>query len=136
MTKSGLILGIGVDIIKSSRFERLLTSKSTTFASRLSKRILHPVHELPKFESMNAQRQVQYLTGSWASKEAVFKTLDIELQKKFIFNEWYRSHDSNGKPFIKCDEYPLANEEFLLSISHDDSLVIATVLRQKLIENS
>lgn len=134
MTKSGIVLGIGVDIIKSSRFERLLTTRTTSFSQRLSKRILHPKYELPRFESMTPQRQVQFLTGSWAAKEAVFKTLDVEYQEKFNFNEWYRHHDSKGKPFIWNDNYKLPSEEFHLSISHDDSLIIATVLRQRIID--
>ena len=80
---------------------------------------------------MHSQRQAQYLTGSWAAKEALFKTLDLNSQKEFNFNQWYRFHDSNRKPFIWNDRYKLSDEEFHLSISHDDSLVIATVLRQK-----
>ncbi|EER32987.1 conserved hypothetical protein [Candida tropicalis MYA-3404] len=136
MKKLGITLGLGVDIINSSRFQRLLTSKTTSFSQRLSKRILHPKHELPRFESMTNSRQVQFLTGSWAAKEAVFKTLDIEDQKKFSFNQWYRYHDPNGKPFIWNDNYGLRDEEFHLSISHDDSLIIATVLRQRVIDLS
>lgn len=131
MPKVGTVLGIGVDIVNSVRFERLLTAKSSSFGTRLSKRILHPEHELPLFQQMHSQRQVQYLTGSWAAKEALFKTLDLNSQKEFNFNQWYRFHDSNGKPFIWNDRYKLSDEEFHLSISHDDSLVIATVLRQK-----
>ncbi|RCK63303.1 Holo-[acyl-carrier-protein] synthase [Candida viswanathii] len=135
MSKLGITLGLGVDLIKSSRFERLLTAKTTSFSQRLSKRILHPTHELPRFDSMTPQRQVQFLTGSWAAKEAVFKTLDIADQEKFNFNEWYRYHDSKGKPFIWNDGYAAPDEEFHLSISHDDSLVIATVLRQRIIDH-
>ncbi|KAI5955491.1 hypothetical protein KGF57_003623 [Candida theae] len=130
--KAGLVVAIGVDIIKTSRFEKLLRTKTTSFAERLSKRILHHTHELPKFNEMDAGRQVQFMAGSWAAKEALFKTLHQEEQDVFNFNEWYRYNNSSGKPFISNDKYDYNNEEFHLSISHDDSLVIATVLRQKL----
>ncbi|KAG5421138.1 hypothetical protein I9W82_000228 [Candida metapsilosis] len=130
--KAGLVVGIGVDIIKTSRFEKLLKAKTSSFAERLCKRILHPRHELPRFKEMGGERQVQFLAGSWAAKEALFKTLQQEEQDQFNFNEWYRFNNSTGKPFIWNDKFDPKSEEFHLSISHDDSLVIATVLRQKI----
>lgn len=130
-SKVGLVVGIGIDVMKASRFEKLLRAKTSSFAERLCKRILHPTHELPRFKEMNAERQVQFLTGSWAAKEALFKTLQQSEQNEFNFNEWYRCNDATGKPFIWNDKYDANNVEFHLSISHDDSLVIATVLRQK-----
>ncbi|KAI5968772.1 hypothetical protein CANMA_002208 [Candida margitis] len=130
--KVGLVVGIGIDIIKASRFENLLETKTSSFAERLCKRILHPTKELPRFKEMSPQRRVQFLTGSWAAKEALFKTLQVHEQGEFNFNEWYRFNDTNGKPFIWNDKYNSNDEEFHLSISHDDSIVIATVLRQKI----
>ncbi|KAI5950808.1 hypothetical protein KGF54_003882 [Candida jiufengensis] len=131
MRKVGITLGIGIDIINSLRFSKLLTTKSSTFTSRLCDRILNPIHEIPKFKTLTSERQVQYITGSWAAKEALFKTLGPEDQKQFNFNQWYRYHDSYGKPFIWSDSYDGKDEEFHLSISHDESLIVATVLRQK-----
>jgi len=129
--KVGLVVGIGIDVIKASRFEKLLKAKTSSFAERLCKRILHPTKELPRFHKMNTDRQVQFLTGSWAAKEALFKTLQQDEQNEFNFNEWYRFNDETGKPFIWNDKYDPNCEEFHLSISHDDSLVVATVLRQR-----
>ncbi|KAI5963514.1 uncharacterized protein KGF55_002394 [Candida pseudojiufengensis] len=131
MKKIGITLGIGIDVINSSRFQKLLQTKSSTFTSRLCDRILHPIHEIPKFKSFTTERQIQYITGAWASKEALFKTLGPEDQKNYNFNQWYRYHDSYNKPFIWSDHYNVEDEEFHLSLSHDDTLVIATVLRQK-----
>ncbi|EGW31015.1 uncharacterized protein SPAPADRAFT_141867 [Spathaspora passalidarum NRRL Y-27907] len=132
MNKYGLVLGIGADILQSTRIARLLT-KSPSFVSKFSKRILHPTYEYPKLEKLAQSQQVQYLSGAWCAKEAVFKTLDLPDQKQFEFKSWYRYYDSNGKPYIKNDMYKHSDEEFHLSISHDDSIVMATVLRQKII---
>ncbi|CAK9436111.1 uncharacterized protein LODBEIA_P06690 [Lodderomyces beijingensis] len=131
MVKVGLVLGIGVDIVKKSRFEHLLKDKSSSFAARLGKRILHPKHEHPRFQTMKPERQVEYMTGAWAAKEALFKTLNPTEQSVFNFNDWYRYHDSQGKPFVWNDDLEMSDEKFHLSISHDGSFVIATVLRQK-----
>lgn len=135
MKQVAITVGIGMDIINCRRFDRLLSLKGSSFASRLSKRLLHPIHELPRFESIatNSQR-VQFISGSWAAKEAVFKTLDSESQKLFLFKEWYKSNDKRGKPFISSDKYDSEDEQFLLTITHDADFVAATVLRQRIID--
>lgn len=133
MVKVGITLGIGVDIVKRSRFKRLL-SKNPAFSVRLTQRILHPIHEAHRFKNMNNERQVQYIAGSWAAKEAVFKTLTPNEQEQFNFNDWYRYHDNNGKPFIWNDNFKVENDEFHLSVSHDEDYIVATVLRQRLFD--
>jgi len=139
--KLGITLGIGVDILKTSRFKELLLSKgklNSLFTTRISSRILHPEFELPKFNELKDSNKlnecIALISGSWASKEAVYKTLDYEYQKLFQFKNWYRYYNEQGKPFIQSDFYKEGNEEFHLSISHDDGLLIATVLRQKIYE--
>lgn len=139
--KLGITLGIGVDILKTNRFKELLLSKgelNSLFTSRMSSRILHPEFELPKFKELKDSNKlnecISLISGSWASKEAVYKTLDCEYQKQFQFKNWYRYYNEQGKPFIRSDLYKKENEEFHLSISHDDGLLVATVLRQKIYE--
>lgn len=137
----GLTLGIGIDIIKTNRFEKLLLSKGkldSPFTTKISSRILHPEFEIPIFNEHKRENKVKecvsLIAGSWASKEAVYKTLGIEDQKVFQFKEWYRHYNAQGKPFIRNDNYKGADEEFHLSISHDDGILIANVLRQKIYE--
>lgn len=139
--KLGITLGIGVDIIKTNRFKELLLSKgklNSRFTSRISSRILHPEFELPKFNEFKDNNKlnecISLISGSWASKEAVYKTLDDEYQRQFQFKNWYRYYNEQGKPFIRSDFYKKKNEEFQLSVSHDDGLLVATVLRQKIYE--
>jgi phosphopantetheine--protein transferase-like protein len=125
-------IGIGVDIINTNRF-RLLFEKKTSFVDRLSKRILHPSHELPRFQSLyksNVDESIRFIAGSWSIKEALFKTLDPDEQEKFNFNHWYKSYNSNGKPFVSNDNYN-CDESFLVSVSHDHEMLVANVLRQK-----
>lgn len=138
--KAGLVLGIGVDILKTSRFHRLLTkqlSDGSQFVSRLSARVLHPVHELPKFEehwkNNNIEKCIALIAGSWSAKEAVYKTLDSEVQQVFQFKHWYRFYNDRGKPFVGSDDYR-GDEEFLISVSHDDGVMVANVIRQRIID--
>lgn len=125
------VVGLGVDIVRISRIARVLSRESTK--TRFLKRVLHP-SELDTFSTLHPDRGAQYVAGSWAAKEAVFKTLDAGDQKTFQFKNWYR-FSREKRPFIGCDSVdPL--EEFHLSISHDGDLLVATVLRQKLQEKN
>lgn len=139
-TKCGIVLGLGVDIVKVSRFRKLIESRGgvgNSFTERFARRILHPKKELIVFQQLGKRKNitevVHLLAGAWATKEATFKTLDPIYQKGFVFCDWYRFYDSSGKPRVGCENYNLKDEEFLLSISHDGGILIGTVLRQKVI---
>ncbi|CUM65244.1 uncharacterized protein PRCAT00002876001 [Priceomyces carsonii] len=131
--RANVILGIGVDIIKIGRFKHILVNKNDKYIERLTQRILHVDHELPQFKKLILSNELNkcanMLSGSWAAKEAVFKTLDHSDQIKFQFKEWYRSSDKHGKPSIFCDRYDKSDEEFMLSISHDNDMLIANAVR-------
>lgn len=140
MKKAGLVLGIGIDILQIDRFHRLLAKgngDNMKYVRRLSARVLHPVHELPAFEQHwnknDVNHCVKLIAGSWSAKEAVYKTLDPEIQKEFQFKNWYRHYNDRGKPFLGCDDY-MPDEEFLLSVSHDYGIMVASVIRQRIIE--
>lgn len=64
-------------------------------------------------------------------KEAVFKSLDDDVQQSQKFRDWFKYNAPNGRPQAGGDYLIKHNkEQFLLSISHDDDTLIATVLRQ------
>lgn len=131
------VLGIGADIVKLARFKRIVlrnglkSMQTETFAMK----ILHPEQELPLFKECVAKdqldRTIRLLAGSWAMKEAVFKCLDDKVQQSQKFKHWYKYNADNGRPMVG-GLYVQNNpkEEFLLSISHDDDTLIASVLRQ------
>ncbi|WEJ94186.1 mitochondrial holo-[acyl-carrier-protein] synthase [Yamadazyma tenuis] len=89
---------------------------------------------MPVFSQLsisNHSKSMSFLAGSWAIKEAIYKTLDSQDQKSFTFKEWFRIYDERGKPVVCSDTYSKNNEEFLLSISHEDDVLIASVIRQQ-----
>lgn len=139
MNKITSTLAIGVDIVKVSRFHDIITKPGrglqSKFITRLAGRILNPIHELPVATSLintnDINGVVRFLAGSWALKEAVYKTLDESQQQQFQFNQWFRLYDKRGKPIIIGDGYP-NGEEFLLTISHDSDVLVAMVLRQEI----
>lgn len=118
-----MIVGLGVDLVHILRFARLL-SKGERFTEKLCERILHP-RELAQFRLLDARAATRYIAGSWASKEAVFKTLGEREQAAFQFKQWYRYKEGN-RPAIGSET---STDRFMLSISHDNDMLIATVLR-------
>lgn len=118
---------LGVDLIKVLRIGTLL---SKPIGYRFLQRVLHP-SEICHIESLSEDNRVLYVAGCWATKEAIFKSLNSIDQRSFAFNKWYR-YLENGRPLIGCDKPTL--DEFQLSISHDGGFVLATVVRQEIVE--
>ena len=128
------VLGHGVDIVRIARFQRLVgKNPSDAYVKRLTRRIMHEVHEAPHFEALRAagrfEKRVVYLAGTWAIKEAIYKSIDDADQKKFQFNRWYRVYGSRGQPIVGSDVFD-KNQQFLVSVSHDGGTLIASVIRQ------
>ncbi|ODV95247.1 hypothetical protein PACTADRAFT_49995 [Pachysolen tannophilus NRRL Y-2460] len=86
-------------------------------------------------EDTNFKHCVSLLSTSWCLKEALYKVLDPNFQKSgFNFKDWYKINDlDTGKPILIGETYTSkhANEEFLISLSHDGDYVYSVVLRQK-----
>jgi holo-[acyl-carrier protein] synthase len=122
----GMTVGLGVDLVNTTRFQNILT-KNNNYVDRFVTRILHPNERSRFYEQKRPEQSINLLAGSWAAKEALFKTLDTKHQKVFRFNQWYRGY-KEGKPTITSDEYN-EDEEFLLSVSHDGDMLVASVIR-------
>lgn len=125
------IVGHGVDIVRIDRFLRLLAKRlSPAYVKRLTRRIMHEVHELPRFEALQAaghhDKSVVYLAGCWALKEAVYKSILVEHQKTFQFSQWYRTYGSRGQPVVGSDAD--VKGQFMASISHDGGILMASVI--------
>lgn len=125
--KLPVTLAIGVDLIQITRIEALLAKPR---GSRFLQRVLHS-SERSYCATMAGQNRIRYVAGCWATKEAIYKTLPSIQQQKFTFNEWYR-YLENGIPAIGSDTR--SDDRFQLSISHDGDFLVATVLRQQIIE--
>lgn len=133
------IISIGTDLHKISRFLNILKRNGplTAFKTRrFSERILNPTHELPTFKKYMLANKTEdcarMLSVSWSVKEAIYKTLDDEDQRKFVMKDWYKINDDRGRPLIGNSTHQSIkeNEVFLCTISHDGDLVNSFVLRK------
>lgn len=111
-------MGIGVDITKNERFEKIITDNQ-------EKRILSP-EELRVYESFTSHsRKLEYLASRFSSKEALFKATNI----RFEMTDISILNDENGKPYIKSELFNKAlDANISISISHEKEYTIAFVI--------
>ena len=118
-----MITGIGIDIIELGRIESSLEK-----GDRLAARVLTD-SELARYEQFaNRRRQVEYLAGRFAAKEACAKALGTGIGK-LSFRHMETIHDERGAPQLTVQGYEAY--VFLLSISHSKEYAVAQVVVQK-----
>lgn len=124
------ILGIGVDIVQSARFLKIL-GRYPHRCKRFQDRILHPLEI--NAESKDIKAIARQLTSSWAAKEALYKSLDSKEQKSCKFNQWRRKWGAQGYEMISNE---VRQDQILVSLSHDGEYTVAFAIRQPKIGNS
>lgn len=113
--------GIGVDIVRTARFQEIITRHPQRL-KRLCERILHP----KEMEGVTPENAVQKLASAWAAKEALYKSLHMAEQKDCRFNEW-RKEIVDGQ-YVLIHNKPRSDRS-MLSISHDGEYTMAFVTR-------
>ena len=122
-----MIYGIGVDIVKISRFERALER----WGHRLRDRVFTP-QELSICH--NKAHPGRHLALRFAAKEAFLKALGIGMFQGVAWNEIEIINDPLGRPHMKvrgkaekiCREKGI--QEIFVSISHEHEYGVAHVL--------
>jgi len=115
-----MIIGIGVDIVKVSRFDE--KQKSPQFMKRV----------FSFYEQAYLQdKAVESMAGLFAAKEAVAKALGVGFDG-FFPCEIEILHNEKGKPYVnllgKAKELAEDGAVFHLSISHTDENAVAFVV--------
>lgn len=122
-----MIIGLGTDIIKVSRIEKMLQKHQKAFLQKI----------FTKAERINAEDRkniYQHLAGRLAAKEAFSKALGYGIGDKCAWKDIAIINDSNGKPSINlCGDAlqtitALSVTNIHLSISHETSFAVATVI--------
>lgn len=112
-----MIKGIGIDIIELSRVR-----DSFNRQMKLIDRILTS-EEKQTFEVLSRKRQVEFLAGRFAAKEAFSKAYGTGIGKELSFLDIEIHTDDLGKPYIVKPEV-FAH----LSISHSRDYAVAQVI--------
>ncbi|MBW2038845.1 MAG: holo-ACP synthase [Deltaproteobacteria bacterium] len=122
-----MIYGIGIDILKIDRFERVLER----WGDHLRKRVFTP-HELSICHKKT--RPGRHLALRFAAKEAFLKALGIGMFQGVAWKEIEILNDPLGRPQMRvmgkaekiCQEKGI--KEIFVSISHEKEYGVAQVL--------
>ena len=122
-----MIVGIGVDIVKVSRIEKVLERHQQRFVER----ILHP-NELAVY--IEHSQPLAYFAKRYAAKEALAKALGTGIAKGVNFDEIETQLDDLGKPHLKLHgttqqmAEKLGVKNLFISLSDEQDYAVANVV--------
>ena len=95
-----MILGIGSDVLKNSRIEKLLNIHRDRFLKRIFTSI-----EIDLIKTINNHRQVLYISKRYAAKEAFAKAMGTGIGRELSFQDVEILSEKNGKPYFKFSNF-------------------------------
>jgi holo-[acyl-carrier protein] synthase len=116
-----MIIGIGIDIVELKRIDKISTRQK-----RFADRILTSF-EKEYYDQLTGKRQIEYLAGRFAAKEAFAKAYGTGIGTQLSFLDIQVENEENGKPYITK---PL-QEGVHLSITHSSEYAAAQVIIEK-----
>ncbi|HFI0237187.1 TPA: holo-ACP synthase [Streptococcus suis] len=116
-----MIVGHGLDLQEIEAIDRA-RQKHDGFP----KRILTD-REFERYQKLQGRRQLEYLAGRWAAKEAFVKALGTGIGK-VTFRDIEILNASNGVPFVTCSYF---SGKVWLSISHSGNFAQASVILEE-----
>ncbi len=123
-----MIAGVGVDIVKKERIEKLLSK----YGNQLIEKILS---ETEIAEYLNVLNKVRYLSNHFAAKEATAKALGTGFSDGIQFKDICVVYDARGYPLLTfsgetrkiVEERKILQSE--ISISDDKEYSVAMVVQ-------
>lgn len=117
-----MIDGIGIDLLEIKRIKEIYSHNKN-----FPKRILTP-KEYEYFLELTAHRQIEFLAGRFAAKEAFAKAYGSGIGKELSFMDIEILPNGKNKPILSSPAY---QGMIHLSISHSETYVVAQVLLEK-----
>lgn len=118
-----MIKGIGIDLIELDRIEQAINRNE-----RFPKRILTELEYKAYLGLPNQTRQIEFLAGRFAAKEAFAKATTRGIGR-LSFQDIMILPSNSGAPSIKVNGYE--TENIFLSISHSRDYAVAQVIIEK-----
>jgi len=106
--------GIGVDIVEISRIKAI--SKREKFVGKILSEQEKSIYVNLKSE----KRQLEYLAGRFAMKEAIYKAAP-HICKGKQFTEFSILNDETGAPYLE----ETMDATFMMTLSHSENYVVA-----------
>ena len=119
-----MIYSVGIDLIDTERIGSALEKWGESFA----KKILG----IEEFEMYQQKfNKVQFLSGRFAAKEAVIKTLGAFFERRINFRDIQVLNDLYGKPYVHLEDNlreRVLDKEIKVSITHERKMAAAVAI--------
>lgn len=113
---------IGIDLVENKRIQKL---SDEAFIKRILSSEEFGYYKMIQDET----RRLTYLSGRFASKEALFKAIS-KGDKTANYSDFTVLNDEHGAPYFKKNEY-IIDMQIKLTISHTEHYAVAFVLLEK-----
>lgn len=117
-----MIEGTGIDFLEIKRIKELL-SRQSNFPKRI-----FTEKEYAYFQSLSENRQIEFLSGRFAAKEAFSKAFGSGIGKELSFLDIEILPNSKNQPILDTKIYP---GNIHLSISHSNEYAVAQVILER-----
>lgn len=117
-----VIEGVGIDLLEIQRIKELVLRQPN-----FSKRILTEKEE-NYYQKLSEHRQIEFLAGRFAAKEAFSKAIGTGIGGDVSFLDIEILPDSKNKPIVETKIYP---GTIHLSISHSDEFAVAQIILER-----
>ncbi|MET0786829.1 MAG: holo-ACP synthase [Paenisporosarcina sp.] len=114
-----MITGIGLDVTEIEKIQKIY-QRTPKFVERILS-----LEEIKKFSSLSAHRQIEFLAGRFAAKEAFAKALGTGIGKDCSFQDIKILSDTLGKPVLYFNEKEVKG---FVSITHTKQFAAAQVV--------
>lgn len=115
-----MIIGIGVDLVEIDRIKEAIATNSRFIGKLLTNKELETYNEI-----QNDKRQMEYVAGRWAAKEAFSKAYGTGISSQLHFHDIEIFHDEKRRPLVRCSKL---TDSVHLTISHTDHYATAMVV--------
>lgn len=115
-----MIIGLGTDLVETSRIKGAIENNPRFVGKLLTEKELSVYSEIS-----NEKRQIEFVAGRWAAKEAFAKAFGTGISSQLHFHDIEVSNDAQRKPIIICDK---VTSPVHITISHTDHYATATVI--------
>ena len=132
-----MIIGVGVDLVEDSNFQKRLERSPSLLVSLL--RLSHDLQVIPSTSNIRVNPrsnldELQRAKSNLVTIEALFKAIPKNLRPEIRNLKIYRDFD--GKPhlvYLGNNQVILKKLQFHLSISHDSGITIGIVIVESLV---
>jgi len=119
-----MIYSVGIDLIDTERIGRALEKWGKPFAKKILGEEEYDMY-CQKFN------KVQFLSGRFAAKEAVIKTLGAFFERRISFRDIQILNDLYGKPYVHLEDNlreRVIDKEIKVSITHERKMAAAVAV--------